>query len=64
MILLLLLKKNFSLIEMRFYYFRVVKYMLDISRLKITNSSIPYYAIETYSSTVVKLRSMYQTKVL
>jgi hypothetical protein len=63
MILLLVLKKNFSLIGKGFYYFRIVNYMLDISSPK-SSSYLCLSYIAHISATCVKLCSLYQTKVL
>lgn len=58
MILLKLLKKNFSLIVLGFNYFRVKEYMLDISSLSITNRFMIFISdddkCKAVGSTVVK----------
>jgi len=63
MILLQLLKKNFSLIGKGFYYFPVMNCMLDIPSPETTSADYISYDI-TVNSTVVKLCSLYQAKVL
>lgn len=58
------LKKNFSLIGKGFYYFRVIKCVLDIPSPKTTSLDYVSYVIVSVNSTVVKLCSLYQAKVL
>ena len=64
MILLQLSKKNFSLIGKGFYYFPIMKCMLDIPSPKTTSADYTSYAMITVNSTVVKLCTLYQAKVL
>ncbi len=64
MISLQLLKKKFSLIGKGFYFFRVIKYMLDMFNPKTTISFYCTYVTGSSHSTVVKLCSLYQAKFL
>ncbi len=65
MILLQLLKINFSLIDKGFYYFGVIKCMLDIPSLLITSYFMTYsYSTCSYIAHInVRDCSWYQTKV-
>lgn len=62
MLLLCQLKKNFSLIDLEFYYLRVKKYMLDISSPSTTNLLRFLQRLTVVGSTVVKNCSLYQTR--
>jgi len=63
MILLHLLKINFSLIGKGFYYLRVTRCTLDVSSLKTTNWNIPTFPHRSTTQLVVMRCSLYQIKV-